>query len=330
MASPVKKITVVIPNWNGLDHLGKCLDALRAQTFGDFAVIVVDNGSEDDSVAFIRKNYPEVDIIETGSNQGFGAACNAGITASNSPSIALLNNDTVADPDWLGELAAAMDNAPESVTMLASKMVQMQDNAVIDDAGDILTWRGGTFKRGHGQPASDFDRQIEVFSPCAGAALYRKDALISAGLFDESFFLYLEDIDLGLRMRLNGGSCRYIPSAIVQHIGHGSSFPHDRYVFFIARNRPTLFMKNFPMSVLARHIHSLIYGWFFYYLAYNRPGPYIRGTLAAIKNLPSSIKKRQTAQPRLSKKEMHSLLSNDWPEISLLQLIRNRLKAFSL
>ncbi len=199
-----QKVTIIIPVWNGAAWLAACLEALAAQSFRDFAVIVVDNGSTDNSRALVARHAPQATLIAWERNRGFAAAVNAGIRASRAPYVALLNVDTRPRPDWLANLVRAMEASAPDVGGLASTMLSMADPAVVDDCGDTLSWQGAAAKRGHGQLAAAFNQDADIFSPCAGAALYRKSFLDELGGFDERYFAYLEDIDLGLRGRLCG------------------------------------------------------------------------------------------------------------------------------
>ncbi len=330
MKSFSAKLSVIIPNWNGVKHLPICLNALNCQTYNDFDVILVDNGSADESVAYVKQNHPLVKVHAFPENRGFATACNAGVAESEAQYIALLNTDTKPHPDWIRSLVSAMDAASPQVACLASKMLKMNLPDLIDDAGDILTWRGGTFKRGHGQPASRYNDPEEVFAPCAGAALYRRSVMNEMGGFDESFFAYLEDMDLGLRIRLAGYRCLFVPTAKVFHVGHGSALPHEHYIFLIARNRIFLFLKNIPFILIVKHLASLTYGWLFYFLAFCFSRTYLKGTLASLKYVLPMLKKRKQIRKhtKLSLDAIDRALSRDWPEISLGRLSCQWLRHF--
>jgi GT2 family glycosyltransferase len=316
------KLSVIIPNWNGMKHLPTCLDALNCQTYNNFDVILVDNGSADESVAYVKQNYPMVRVRCFPDNGGFAAACNAGVAESGAQYVALLNTDTKPYQDWIRSLVIAMDDASPQVACLASKMLRMDQPDLIDDAGDILTWRGCSFKRGHGQPAAIFNKQEEIFSPCAGAALYRRAVFNEMGGLDEIFFAYLEDMDLGLRIRLAGYRCLFVPTAQVLHVGHGSALPHERHIFLIARNRVFLFLKNIPFILIGKHFASFIYGWLFSFLAFCFSRTYLKGTLASLKYVLPMLKKRKQIRKhtKLSLDAIDRVLSRDWPEISLGRL----------
>ena len=300
------------------------------QSYNDFEVIIVDNGSTDGSVKWLQRQYPLVRLITFQENKGFAAACNAGVNASWAEYIVFLNNDTEPYTNWLGSLAGVMDTASAHTACLASKMLQLERPGLIDDAGDILTWRGGAFKRGHGERADIYCRQEEVMLPCAGAAMYRRVVLENVGSFDETFVSYLEDIDLGLRIRLAGYTCIFVPQAVVLHLGHGSLLPHDQYVFLTARNRIFLFWKNIPALLLFKHFSAFIYGWLFFYLAHNFSKMHIKGTLASFKYFPEMMRKHRAIRlnTKLSLRAIDNTLSRQWPEISLWQLSSQWLRHF--
>lgn len=318
------KVTVVIPVWNGAAWLAACLDALAAQSFLNFAVIVVDNGSTDNSRALVARHAPQATLIAWERNRGFAAAVNAGIHASHTEYVALLNVDTLPRPDWLANLVQAMDKSAPDVGALASKMLSMADPAVIDDCGDSLSWQGAAAKRGHGQGAAEFEEAGEIFSPCAGAALYRKSFLDELGGFDERFFAYLEDVDLGLRGRLRGYRYLFVPSAEVLHQGHGSGLPQARYVRLMTRNRIILLLKNLPVRLLIRHAASLLYGQFYFFIAYRRPLAALAGYFAVLRVLPHIVRERCAIQPnrKLTLAQVEHLLAPTMNEPPLRELAR--------
>jgi GT2 family glycosyltransferase len=244
--------TVVIPNWNGLAHLPECLAALGAQTRTDFEIILVDNASCDDSVAWIERSRPDVQIIVRPENGGFAAAVNAGIQSARSDILVLLNNDTAVAPDWLEHLVGALDRYP-AYDAVASKMVLYDDPARVNAAGDVydpfqMVGRNrGLFRR-----VERYSRPKRVFSACAGAAAYRRSVFDSVGLFDERFFLNVEDIDLGFRMLLAGKRILYVPGAVVRHkvratIGAQPSWTMDRLTI---RNEMAVVAKDWPTPLL--------------------------------------------------------------------------------
>lgn len=291
-------VTVIIPNWNGAPWLPACLAGLREQTFREFRVIIVDNASTDNSVELARAAWPGIAILRQPVNSGFAAAVNAGIAASDSNHVALLNNDTIPEPGWLAGLIGALESAPSDVGSVASLMLQMEQPDLVDSAGDELTRHGFAHKRGHGKPADQFQQPCEVLSACGGAALYRRSFLNDVGPFDESFFAYLEDVDLGLRGQWLGYRCLYIPTARVAHRGHGSGTPPSRYVQWSTRNRLLLIVKNWPARLLAYGLHHLAYGQFYIMLAQRKPGHFMLGWLDFLRRLPHALRQRRALMAR--------------------------------
>lgn len=321
------RVSVIIPSWNTQRWLPGCLDGLRAQSYRDFQVIVVDNGSSDDSVTFIRQTYPEVKVLTFAENRGFAAAVNAGIQASQSELVALLNVDTQPDPEWLANLVAALDQCPADVGSLASKMLSLQNPAVLDDAGNTFSWYGSAYKRGQREPAGRYNQPEEVFSACAAAALYRRSFIEDVGKFDEGFVSYLEDVDLGLRGQLLGWRCRYIPAAVVLHQWSGAGIPRPRYVFFSTRNRLALLAKNIPWPLLLRHCYTLLFGQFYFFLVYKKPLYSLAGLGAFVLALPRLLRQRRLIQKRrvISLELLDQLLLPELGEPRLRDIIRKRL-----
>jgi GT2 family glycosyltransferase len=244
-------ISVVIVNWNGEGLLRDCLNSLREQQFRDFETIVVDNGSEDGSVALVRDQYPEARLVTLSRNLGFAAGSNAGIAVAAGSCIALLNNDTKAAPGWLAELARVVRQDP-SVGMWASKILSMDEPDVIDNVGLLLYWDGTG--RGKGRQERDngqYDRAEEVFFPSGCAGLYSRELLDAVGLLDEEYFAYADDVDLGLRGRLAGWRCVTVPSAKVYHKYSASSSAYSPFkAFLVERNRVWVMLKYFPWELI--------------------------------------------------------------------------------
>jgi GT2 family glycosyltransferase len=330
MSVSFPKVTVVIPNWNGGAWLPGCLEGVFAQDFRDFTVVLVDNGSTDNSLDFVRRSYPQVQVLSFAENRGFAVAVNAGMRASQSEYIAFLNTDTCPRRGWLSSLVEAMDNSPPEVGCLASKMLVMPDPGVVDDAGDLFSWYGAAQKRGHGQPASEFAQVAEVFSPCAGAALYRRYFLEELGGFDERFFAYLEDVDLGLRGRLRGYLCLYVPTAEVLHQGHGAGIPQGWYVRLVTRNRLMLLAKNIPLSLLLRHAPQLVYGQFYFLIAYRKPLDSLTGYISFLLLVPHVFREHlvNMREMKISVSELDRMLQNEMGEPPLRNLVLNRLRCF--
>ena len=200
-----------------MPHLPECLGALATQSFMDREIVFVDNASSDDSVSWVTAHHPEVRVISRPDNGGFSVAVNAGILASRSEYVALLNNDTAVEPDWLTELVRALDGHP-SYDFAASKIILYYEPHRLNAAGDVyaLGLVSGR-NRGLGRPVSRHNKMERVLGACAGAALYRRSLFSEVGLFDEGFFLMSEDTDFNLRCLIAGKRCLYVPTAQVRH-----------------------------------------------------------------------------------------------------------------
>jgi GT2 family glycosyltransferase len=303
------EVSVVIPNWNGRRFLAGCFDSLRDQRFQGFEVILVDNGSRDDSLSFTRECYPEVRIVALGENHGFAAAVNRGIEAARGRYVALLNNDTEADPEWLGELVRVLE-ADRGAASAASKMREYEEGRRdrLYGLGQALTPDGCPHRVGGGEvDRGQWDGVREVFGACGGAALYRRSVLEEIGLLDEAFFAYLEDDDWAFRARLAGYRCLAAPSAIVYHVGSGTSGAGSPLVFRLGtRNRVRLLLKNYPLSWLLRYApaiavsHLRLLGAS---AAVGRLGPVLRGFAEALIQLPDTLRERQRVQQLRSASE---------------------------
>ncbi|MBP5224475.1 MAG: glycosyltransferase family 2 protein [Lachnospiraceae bacterium] len=255
----MKKVTVVIPNWNGMQYLGTCLDSLKNQDTDDFEVLVVDNASTDGSAAFIRERYPEVRLIVNAENLGFSGGVNTGIEKSESEFVLLLNNDVECDPHFVSALTCAAER-DERIFSVNPKMVNYRERELLDDCGDLYTVLGWQAQRGVAQSVDDpvYNKPAKVFSCCAGASIYRRKVFDEIGLFDTMHFAYLEDIDVGYRALLYGYRNVYEPSAVVYHVGSGSSGAvkySDFKVRISARNAVYVAYKNMP--ALQRALNAL-------------------------------------------------------------------------
>ncbi|MCU1239099.1 MAG: glycosyl transferase, family 2 [Candidatus Solibacter sp.] len=240
----------MVVNWNRKELLRACLASLQRQRDVSFETIVVDNGSNDGSAEMAEREFGAV-VIRNHDNRGFCAANNQGIAAAKGELIALLNNDAEAEPEWLAALASACGSRPE-IGMVASKVLVWEDPARIDKVGHLIFPDGQN--RGRGSGALDkgqYDREEEVLWPDGCAAMYRKRMLDEIGGFDEDFFAYGDDAELGLRARIAGWQCVYTPRAVVRHhrgstLGKGSG----GRLKLIERNRVLLAVKLFPWSLL--------------------------------------------------------------------------------
>lgn len=265
--------TVIIPNLNGMKYLRACLESLYACQEQPFPVIVVDNGSTDESVAFVKEHFPQVELICFAENKGFCGAVNAGILASKTPYVILLNNDTTVAPGFVSSLT---ESVKEDAGYFSSgaKMVSMKEPDVIDDAGDYYCVLGWAFARGKGKHQGRYHKPCDVFAACAGAAIYRTDVLKELGLFDEAHFAYLEDVDIGYRAKLKGYRNRFEPRAVVYHAGSASS--GSRYnefkVNLSSRNSVYLIGKNMPVLQIIINLPFLLTGFFIKYIFFVKKG----------------------------------------------------------
>jgi GT2 family glycosyltransferase len=243
-------ISVIVVNWNRKDLLRACLNSLRRQAGVAFEVILVDNGSADGSPDMAEREF-EAKVIRNGENRGFCAANNQGIALARGEFIALINNDAEADPGWLPALLRACTSASD-VGMAASKVLVWENPSTIDKAGHLIFPDGQNRGRGSGMPdRGQFDLEEEVLWPDGCAAMYRREMLEQIGGFDEDFFAYGDDAELGLRARIAGWRCIYTPRAVVRH-HRGATMGKDSMgrLALIERNRLLLAVKLFPVSLL--------------------------------------------------------------------------------
>ncbi len=250
-------ISVIIPNWNGAHHLPTCLEALRRQTYPRFEVVVVDNGSRDGSLALLERDYPEVKVVALARNLGFAGGVNAGIRQAQGEIIALLNNDTEADPHWLAALGQALADNPQA-GLAASKVLLFERRNVFHSAGDFYGLDGRPGNRGVWQvDEGQYDTLMEVFGACGAAAAYRRAVLDQIGLFDEDFGSYCEDVDLAWRAQLAGHRCVFAPQAVVYHrLSATGGGPLASY--YTGRNFIYVIVKDYPTSLLKRHWRKIL------------------------------------------------------------------------
>lgn len=239
--------TVVIVNYNGGDLLQRCLDHVSIQTLQPTHVVVVDNGSSDGSVSSL-KEMPNLTVHYTGNNLGFAGGNNWFLSQCDTDLVVLLNPDAFPEPDWLANLLEAARKHPD-VAAFGSVQILYGSNSLIDGFGDVYHASGLVWRRGHGQQFLDFEKiSCDIFSPCACAALYRREIINDVGGFDEDFFCYIEDVDLGFRLRLAGHKAMLVPDAVVHH--HGSATTggqHSNFsVYHGHRNIVWAYVKNMP------------------------------------------------------------------------------------
>lgn len=237
---------MVVPTLAAGEALEACLNALGRQTMSDFEVVVVDNSGQN-----LVQPGGKVRVIANGRNVGFGAAANQAFRDSRSPFFAVLNDDALPEPAWLEALLGAMEGRPD-VGMCASQ-IRLPGGGHLDSAGMLLCRDGSSKQRGHLEPPGAFSRAEEGLCPSGCAAFYRREMLDEIGIFDESFFLYCEDTDLGLRARWAAWECLYVPGAIVEHrYSHSAGKASALKAYYVERNRLFLVAKNFPLADLLR------------------------------------------------------------------------------
>lgn len=268
-----RKATVVIPNYNGKNYIEICMDALGKQNYRDFETIVIDNASQDGSDKTIEEKYPWAELVRNDENTGFSRAVNQGIELAKTDYVILLNNDTEVHPDFVGELVKAIEE-DERIFSVSSKMISFKERDLMDDAGDMYTLLGWSAQRGVAQSIEKYNKKKNVFTACAGAAIYRKKVFDEIGVFDIKHFAYLEDIDVGYRARIRGYRNVFCPTAVVWHIGSATSGSryNDFKVSISARNNIYLIYKNMPLFQIIWNIFPLALGTFVKYLTFVKWG----------------------------------------------------------
>ena len=294
-------ISVIISLWNSGSTLFKCLECLDAQTYESFEVIVVDNGSTDGALNELRKHSRNnLCVEELGRNAGFAVANNIGAHLAHGKWLALLNPDAFPEPDWLEQLLKTAEKYPE-YSFFASRQVQADSPELLDGAGDAYHVSGLGWRRYYNRPAVYLGLlPEEVFSSCGAAALYSREDFLKVGGFDENYFAYFEDVDLGFRLRLAGKKCLYVPQAIVHHVGSASTGKRSDFsVYYGYRNLIWTFVKDMPALLfwlyLPLHLCTMLF--FVAYLTLRGQGNAIwRAIFDAMAGLPQQFTKRRMIQ----------------------------------
>jgi GT2 family glycosyltransferase len=295
------RVSVIIVNYNGQGLIIDCLKALERQSFKDFRVVMVDNGSSDGSLdeirIFLNESLlaPVVKLIPLGRNLGFAGGNLEGLKHACGEYIALLNNDAAPDKNWLGELVVAMDSDP-MIGICASKLIAYGSD-IIDSAGDGFSTSLKGFKRGAGEKTFLYNQREFVFGACAGGAIYRRKMIEEIGFLDEDFFLIHEDTDLNFRAQLHGWKVMYVPTAIVYHkVGSSIGKMSPMAVYYSVRNSALVKIKNIPLSLFLRCLPVVILGMVseFIYIAVRHRHPilYFKAKIDAIRMLRVMLKKR--------------------------------------
>ncbi len=314
---PSPLISIVVICWNSAAYLSKCLDSLRTQALADFEIVIIDNGSSDHAVENLQEKTSglEFQIKILDRNEGFAKANNIGIRLARGKWIALLNVDAFPEPDWLEKLLQAANQNPE-YSSFASRQIQANTPERLDGAGDVYHVSGLAWRHYYNLPTEKFGHQAaEVFSPCGAAALYLREEFLHAGGFDEDYFSYFEDIDLGFRLRLAGKKCLYVAEAVVHHVGSASTGKRSDFsVYYGYRNLIWTFVKNMPAPLiwifLPLHISTILF--FAIYLTLRGQGKAIwKAIFDALYGLPKMIEKRRSVQKnkKITSKELLRVMS---------------------
>jgi len=327
----MKGLSVVVTTYEGRELLGDCLGALREQTRGPDEVLVVDDASPGDDAAWVRQRFPAVRTLRLPENRGHAGAAAAGIAATEGELVALLNNDVVADRHWC-ERATAAFAAPE-IGSVATLLVRFEDPGIIDSAGDEYMVVGVAFKRGEGAAGKGYSGAGEVFSACAGAAVYRREALVECGGFDPRLGGYYDDVDVGFRLRLGGWRCVYEPAAVARHrVGATYGRWPRRRLYLDGRNSEWVYWANMPAGLLFRYGPER--GAFFILQCARRVvggglWPFLWGKIGAVLGLSTAWSMRRRAQSlaAASRARVKGALLRPWLRHSVGELRRRGVKA---
>ena len=244
-------VTIVIINWNSEANLAECLLNLSRQSTQPDQVFVINNSPNNETIDTLRTHWSQLNLIieQLDTNKGFAVANNIGARLARGKWLALLNADAFPEPDWLEQLLRATEQNPE-YSFFSSRQIQFNAPHLLDGAGDAYHISGLAWRNAYNLSSEKYGlRQRDVFSPCAAAALYAREEFLKAGGFDEDYFSYFEDVDLGFRMRLGEAKCLYIPEAVVHHVGSASTGKHSNFsVYYGYRNMIWTFVKNMPAA----------------------------------------------------------------------------------
>jgi len=311
-------VALIIVNYNSGAMLCRCLSAVAEQERVPQRVIVVDNASSDDSLEGARAACPEVEILRLDTNTGFAAANNRGLEQCRDCQwVALLNPDAFPEPGWLKALMSAAADLPEAGSF-ASCLVTDDDDSRLDGIGDAYHVSGLVWRIGHGDRRPVEQKRHEVFAACAAAAIYRTQPLADIGGFDESYFCYNEDVDVGFRLRLQGLRCWYIPEAVARHVGSAVTGRHSDFsLYYGHRNLVWTWLKNMPAGLLARFLwqHLLLNIVTLIALSIRyRTTALVRAKVSALKGMPRVLRQRREIQASRSAAngELLEVMTRGW------------------
>jgi GT2 family glycosyltransferase len=313
------RAAVIIVNFNSGDHLRACLRAIARQSVRPHRVVVVDNGSGDDSLGRAEGIYPDVEIIRIGSNLGFAAANNMAIRlVDDCHFVALVNADAYVQADWLEQLLAAAA-ANSDCHLFSCRLVSAADPGRLDGTGDVYHVSGRAWRRDWGSPIAASGSSTPTIGACAAAALYLREAVLDAGGFDEDYFCFYEDVDLSFRLQLLGHPGRYVPAAIARHVGSASTIRRSDFcVYHAHRNLVWTYVKNMPAPLfwlyLPQHI-ALNLATILWFAAQGRGRVILRAKWDALRGLRRAWQKRREIQSRrkVSVRKIQSLLARGLP-----------------
>lgn len=303
VAASDSEVTVAIPNYNGRHLLERLLPSLEAQTIKPCRTVVVDDCSGDDSVAYLQRNWPAVQIIALPENRNVTASMNECLRAGSSELLLLLNNDIELKSDCLAELKATLDSHPRAAAA-AAKLVDFHDRRRLDGAGDVFFWRGAAKRRGQGElDGGRFEEPSPIFAACGAVVMYRRAAVEDVGEFDERYVAGLEDVDWSFRAQLLGYEIRYVPSAIAYHVGSATIglAVTESIAYLNWRNWLWLIVKDYPAAALVRHAPALILqqvGILGVAVWRRRLGVWLRAWRDALRGMPQVLRQRRVIQAR--------------------------------
>jgi len=331
---PTPNISVIIVSWNSAIYLPSCISALVAQSYRDFEVLIVDNGSSDNAILNVEDSYPTLDlrVERLEKNTGFAVANNIGARLVQGKWLALLNADAFPEPDCLKQLLQAVDDNPE-FTFFASRQIQANTPELLDGTGDAYHVSGLAWRENYNNLASKYGMQSgEVFSACAAAALYLRDDFMKVGGFDEDYFSYHEDVDLGFRLRLTGGRCLYVPQAVVHHVGSASTGKTSDFSYYYGhRNLVWTFFKDMPAVLFWIYlpVHMLMNIYLSAsYLFKEKRSIILKSKVDAFRVLPAILRKRKYVQQlrSVSTREIHRVMIKELFAPYLTSQERNKKK----
>lgn len=288
MEDTAVRVSVIIVNLNGEHFISDCLEGLERQSFRDFEVLVVDNGSTDGSLAKLRSRFSSARLIELGRNQGFASACMRGFEQSRGAEIAVLNNDAVPEPAWLKEMVAFLDADP-AIGAVACKVINRKSSKL--ESGGIFAARNGLVYLS--RPAEE-NKPSEVFGACGVAALYRGSMLKEFGFYPEDFFIYYEDADLAYRLRRAGWKAVYCPGAIVHHLGSQTTSGMGIKNYFLPRNRLRTLVRNWEAKIILKNLPWIAFYELASFLAgiFTEPKSALKARIDFLRCLPRDLKAR--------------------------------------